>query len=332
MRSKSARVLTAPTLSWHVRGHVSTESRRVSTPSPYHSREIALVVSRPAQAANLATTPSAASLHDYQLTRVPNESGCRVHHSQHTTNPYSGPVAQIGSPATRDNCLHYLRNGHSVINRLPPEILYVIFIAYSETYPFGWKELAFVCWHLRDFTLVTPGLWRTVHVHTTISWLDLCLQRSQDATLDIVFHKSDGDFLRDGLRTLLPHSNRLRSLVFEEALPVYLLESALQPLFENQMIMPEHLKLPRVPEIAGLDVVGQTTYPNISHWCHPRLHSLMLNDFPLPMDIPLVLNLRKLSLNASPTNFKCDEFIRTLSASRQFEELYLEDFWVGSPN
>ncbi|KAH9943627.1 hypothetical protein B0H21DRAFT_679702, partial [Amylocystis lapponica] len=78
-----------------------------------------------------------------------------------------------------DRSLRVLHNSFAPVSRLPNELLVTIFRYVS------WFKLMRVCHHWRDTILSTPALWAEIDVCKSMDFISMCLERSQDAALDI---------------------------------------------------------------------------------------------------------------------------------------------------
>jgi hypothetical protein len=119
-------------------------------------------------------------------------------------------------------------NGRTPISRLPDDILFMVFELLVEEkrleeytnddYPRQGSnglpaclEVTHVCRHWRNVALERPTLWTCIS--STSPWLDVMLERSQKAPLDVTFKcPYSSDSLRDCFEKVLLHLPRIKHL------------------------------------------------------------------------------------------------------------------------
>ena len=125
-----------------------------------------------------------------------------------------------------------LRNATLPINQLPNEIFVEILVlarfgdegvGIYNPYPyantgrrtvgsFHWMPLMGVCRRWWAIARATPRLWRSIDVYTNTNWLQLCLRRAPNATLELSLH--DAETAIDLAHGVLPSvSNRISCLL-----------------------------------------------------------------------------------------------------------------------
>lgn len=224
----------------------------------------------------------------------------------------------------QDGQLAYLWNTHQHPNRLPAEVLVEIFTA-SALRGFiptsSWMSLRLVCRHWDEVACGTPSLWRTVDVYRNQNWLALCLARSAQATLDIIFHPASSQFPIQGFQTsLFLHAARIRSLTVLYDVPQKTFSSLL-PLFAHDM--------PALENVTFVSPLPRAAELHFSHRRHPHVRRLYLNLLCCSVDLQLLSNLRSLTLTRCREAFRVDDFFDTLASSPRLESLRLDHFLHG---
>lgn len=224
----------------------------------------------------------------------------------------------------QDCQLAYLWNTYQHPNRLPAEVLVDVFTAsalrgYIPTS--SWMSLRLVCRRWNEVACGTPSLWRTVDVYRNQNWLALCLARSAQATLDIIFHPASSQFPIEGFQTsLFLHAARIRSLTVLHRVPQKTLSNLL-PLFAFNM--------PALENVTFVSPLPRAAELHFSHHRQPYLRRLYLNRLCCPVDLQVLSNLRSLTLTTCREAFRVDHFLDTLASSSRLESLRLDYFLHG---
>ena len=250
---------------------------------------------------------------------------------------------------TREECsfeeqLHlksHTWNTTAMIHTLPNELLACIFtmcstvnIVYagrSRTVPsvstVMWVHLRLVCRLWNDIANATPELWRAADIYSDpkLNWLQVCLARSGAVPVDIAFHCGTLPRKQFDVELLLPHSHRIKSLLFdyvkEDWRPILL------RMFLDSMQALENLRYVRDTRgIAGVRVTANA-YDDlrISLDRFPRLHTLELAGTAAPRD-PLVYGrLRSLILEDCSCDLTYKQFLDALSSAQSLRHVRLCD-------
>lgn len=233
-------------------------------------------------------------------------------------------AVQRAALQNQDCQLAYLWNTYQHPNRLPAEVLVEVFTAsalrgYIPTS--SWMSLRLVCRHWDEVVCGTPSFWRTVDVYRNQNWLALCLSRSAQATLDIIFHPASSQFPIEGLQTsLFLHAARICSLTVLHRVPQETLSNLL-PLLTFDM--------PALENVTFVSPLPWAAELHFSHQRHPHVRRLYLNRLCCPVDLQLLSNLCSLTLTTCRDAFRVDDFFDLLASSSRLESLRLDHFLHG---
>ncbi|KAH9847720.1 hypothetical protein C2E23DRAFT_863099 [Lenzites betulinus] len=217
-------------------------------------------------------------------------------------------------------------NATRTVCRLPPDVILAIFAQsctdkrsiYVST---GWVKLRLVSRYWNAVACATPVLWREIDVYRDPSWLTLCLERSQGATLDVAL--LDSEFPAEAVvRLIFPHAHRLRTLRVDVGIYSPGLSSIVIPqLRVLNMHVLEHLQV----TARELEADQTSNDLNLTHSRHPLLHTLNLHRGALS-DMQLISNLRVLDISSSSSDLSINQFIAALASSWRLEKLLLHTF------
>ncbi|KAH9847763.1 hypothetical protein C2E23DRAFT_889703 [Lenzites betulinus] len=239
---------------------------------------------------------------------------------------------QMSGLKREQQALHTQWNATLTICRLPPEIILEIFAQFSaENRPrsddtrvsasVGWTKLRLVSRYWNAVACATPGLWRQIDVHQCSSWLALCLERSQNATLDVSFFASD--FPLEMVEAMFSlHGHRLRSFAVRFTLYSPWSDSMFKLRVANMQAL-ESLRLSlRTTEE---ELVATSNDLNLTHSRLPLLHTLRLRHGVLS-DMQVLSNLRVLHMTGGSSSLSIDQFIAALASSWRLEHIVLKGF------
>ncbi|KII87415.1 hypothetical protein PLICRDRAFT_43053 [Plicaturopsis crispa FD-325 SS-3] len=190
------------------------------------------------------------------------------------------------------------RNTLSLISRLPPEILSMIFIAMVCAYlpdPTGWIEATNICRHWRDVALDCPMLWTRIIPGTPL-WTGVLLRRSRNAPLTIestydVYSSFNRDNVRQSTEMALAHIPRVVSLR---------LTASAEDL--THILVDFATPAPAMRSLALEDDGYGARYPLPDTFCaglSSALRQLDLKQCVIPCDSPLLNNLTRLKLDCT---------------------------------
>ncbi|KAI0692719.1 hypothetical protein BC835DRAFT_1307033 [Cytidiella melzeri] len=226
--------------------------------------------------------------------------------------------------------IYSAQNRLAPINRLPPELLGIIFEHLIEDPPvvvgtgyhlmdYWWPEIQSVCRHWRHIAVHTPVLWSYMHVNVEAlerqSALALTsLKRSRALPLTIyllgdIWHEVDDSSLLENIKS---HSGRVRELRLDEVevhfLDLYLQKAdGLEVLVVNEPLFKEEYD------------------DNVNSWHFPKLRTLVMNSF-TGWNGANFRTLRHLILEEQPINFDYFHGLHALLAlNPQLEDLVLLD-------
>ncbi|RPD54391.1 hypothetical protein L226DRAFT_400738 [Lentinus tigrinus ALCF2SS1-7] len=228
--------------------------------------------------------------------------------------------ANCRSPMTRQSVAR-LWNATSPVNRLPNEILTKIFSVFTNPEdggflprwaiinrnqprlcpgapPFGWLPLTLVCRRWWAVACTTPILWRTINIADPgdpLQLLQLALQRSENATLDVTFY--GGHVTIAAGPVLRPHVARLRKLTFTENhknkhLPLLSMLDSYMPNLDRLMVYGG-----LVPS-RGVDPVAEGYTPiSLSRTRFPSLTYLYVSSVIIAIEPPIPSTLCALTIS-----------------------------------
>ncbi|KAI0752309.1 hypothetical protein C8Q80DRAFT_441663 [Daedaleopsis nitida] len=227
--------------------------------------------------------------------------------------------------------------GFPPIHDLPNEILVNIFqmhnVGYSSLghkhrpharYASRWYPLMLVCRHWRDMALVTPTLWQSFDVHNNTAWLQLAVDRSRNAALELYFHNREVAI--DSIPLIVAQAPRLRKLL-------------LPPLQRSDFRAVETLFRTTMPVLNELRVHLEPSWKDFTppHWisvdsfdaCFPSLHSIRFENMAVPWTLPALSRMRYLALRnctALNNDLTFDQFLDVLEGCAELEDIRLHGF------
>ncbi|KAI0754291.1 hypothetical protein C8Q80DRAFT_358765 [Daedaleopsis nitida] len=217
---------------------------------------------------------------------------------------------------------------HATIHDLPLELLAdiisIVVVAASDsdrTVSTRLLPLRLVCRDWNALACSTASLWTNIHASLTVplEWLLLCLERSGQAPLDILFFYLPQEMV-EGLVPLLSqpvHLHRIRILRIEwtDACP------ALLALY--------HLAMPSLERLEMSILLWPSQHEHSIPMSFPRLHTLKLAGVSILKDPAIYTHLRSLALH----HFCCPnhqltltDLIAVLKAIHRLETLDLSEF------
>ncbi|KAI0752308.1 hypothetical protein C8Q80DRAFT_441681 [Daedaleopsis nitida] len=189
-----------------------------------------------------------------------------------------------------------------------------------------WSFLMLVCRHWRAVALATPTLWQVIDVFKTTNWLELALERSHDAVLELYFH--DRDAALASIPLIISQSRRLRIL----HLPGTFMRSdlpSLEALFQTMMPVLHELRIHLEPSRTR-DRTTASPIPVASIDTHfPSLRSIRLESAAVPWTLPALSRMRYLNLRdctTLDTDLTFDQFLDTLEGCTELEDLRIHSF------
>ncbi|KAG8917665.1 hypothetical protein FRC02_002975 [Tulasnella sp. 418] len=216
------------------------------------------------------------------------------------------------------------RNELVLINRLPNEILSLIIelagtAIFYHHYP-DMLSISQVCSRWHTIFLSTPKMWTRVISSCDIEFVKIILQRSKHAPLDIeyCFTYSRDEF--QFLRAIIPHASRWRSFRnIGNAIPTFPDDT------------PQSLHMPLLESIQiAASADRPKTFPSIFLHDSPRLSSLIIPGFELPLGCSAFSHLRSIHFRAVRDGSLLDlqQWEDFLSSVPELEYIHAD----GSPN
>ncbi|KAI0738188.1 hypothetical protein C8Q80DRAFT_262767 [Daedaleopsis nitida] len=221
-------------------------------------------------------------------------------------------------------------NSTRPINRLPIE-LFIEMIQMTKVcllddmdwafiQPMSFIPLSSVCSLWRHVVCTTPQLWREVHIHNNLHWLNLCLQRSIETPIHIYLHSPTS--LSSSLGVLSNHAHRIRAMTVLHTAPgtVELLTTFVRP----SMTLLTDLSIDNQDCQGVFASVGDSIGPSIL----PALRVLRLHSVYMDWFSPSIHHLRVLHLRDWPARrgeyLTLAQFLRVLEACEALESLTLD--------
>ncbi|TCD71923.1 hypothetical protein EIP91_000055 [Steccherinum ochraceum] len=231
---------------------------------------------------------------------------------------------EIGRTKEYLRALHALQNGELRINRLPPEILTLIFLwIASVTESTGsnrWIYVSHVCSWWRAIALRSQALWTSVRSTNHIDMTSACLERSGTALLRVLY----GDLFRQlthqqwslFARCIRGHASRFRSLEIDcqWATVIYFTTSVTASMSKLQDLSIIFSHYGVSPPAVPFDIQYASQIP--------PLRSLTLDVALLPdWNLPLFRGLRELHLSGITSKLSTSQFLDMLNACRHLLEI-----------
>ncbi|KZT09904.1 uncharacterized protein LAESUDRAFT_722056 [Laetiporus sulphureus 93-53] len=197
-----------------------------------------------------------------------------------------------------------------------------------------WRELTRVCRHWRAVALETPGFWLEIDITRGLGFLQLCLQRSQNALVTIIASNRESRPRRirripdasNIMAVITSHAHRIRSLRFSPVschfMAVYLsLLRTEMPALKTLALTPSDVCLPD----------WESSFEPLSNQ-FPNMQSLILEGTNVPWGALALRNLVHLELRRvkfrSPPS--ANAMFTLLKESPSLEYLTLEWSWPKS--
>ncbi|KAI0752311.1 hypothetical protein C8Q80DRAFT_441658 [Daedaleopsis nitida] len=228
------------------------------------------------------------------------------------------------------------------IHRLPPEIMVCIFLMYTPAprphSGFGhrhrphplhasrWTSLMLVCRHWRDIALASPTLWQAVDVRKSAAWLELAVERSRGAVLDLCFHERQ--IALESIPLIAAEAQRIRTLLLPFLKRVDL--PVVQTLLQTAMPALRELRVHLEP--SWMDTTAAAKPVRISSdfgACFPLLSSARFECMAVPLPRLCLSRMRSLTLRdctALDKKFTFGQFLDVLEGCTELEDLRLHRF------
>ncbi|KAI0354506.1 hypothetical protein OH77DRAFT_1590626 [Trametes cingulata] len=234
---------------------------------------------------------------------------------------------EIAALEEEDRTLAAAWNSYQPVERLLDEILVNVFeLCWDET-PSGngwtWTKLRYACRRWNRVICQTAAFWTTVDALNPC-WLRLCLVRSEESLLDVVFTKRPPSI--EDVQELHPHASRIRSL---RAVLSYTSEPwvcRILPVLNNFCPALESLRLGRC--LTRTEDVNA----KLSNECHPTLKHLHIYGVRLAVDPPLFSGLRQLSIQNCSLSLSVDRLLDALSMARHLHTLCIVESLEATAN
>ncbi|KAI0755526.1 hypothetical protein C8Q74DRAFT_312174 [Fomes fomentarius] len=225
----------------------------------------------------------------------------------------------------KERRLNAVWNSTLPVNRLPNELIVYIFILYTESHGsiepnFRWTRILAVCRHWYTVACATPQLWRHIRVPGRPEWVELCLVRSAQCTVDVYLARQCVS--AGSLDLILPHAHRIRSLYWPDTVDAWLQGQTVFRLINCAMPSLETLTIFR--RLGNEGTIETLFSSDLLSGRYPRLRSVALKGAAIPGrgSFP---NLRSLSLvSCLLQDMTFDSFVGFLSRMR-LQELFLYD-------
>lgn len=171
----------------------------------------------------------------------------------------------------KEKRLNAVWNSTLPVNSLPNELIVYIFILHTESHGSNepdprWSRILAVCRHWYTVACATPQLWRYIRVPGRREWVELCLVRSAQCTVDI--HLANQYISAGSLDLILPHAHRIRSLYWPDTVDAWLQGPTPFLLVNRAMPSLETLRIvrrlgPEGPETASRSGILTGRYPRL---------------------------------------------------------------------
>ncbi|KAJ8514747.1 hypothetical protein ONZ45_g7734 [Pleurotus djamor] len=232
--------------------------------------------------------------------------------------------------------LKYQRNLLSAINRLPGEILALIFIEnrLEMTAKGAWLPLLHICQRWRDIVLGTPSFWSTISLIDSpfVSTMIEC-SKTLPLTLEFPFHQLEGtEAFWEATDALLREGRRVRRITMSMSSSPddgYLQSEVISHMESFELLL-HTLKLQSIGNVHFS--LPTSIWSSNSDFTHFRCLELSQVIFPLD-DMPNLPSLTTLIVDYNPDSFNglsLEWIIQFLRHTENIEEIELE--WISSGN
>ncbi|OJT08219.1 hypothetical protein TRAPUB_891 [Trametes pubescens] len=159
-----------------------------------------------------------------------------------------------------------------------------------------WTQLMLVCQRWRAIITGAPQFWTSIDLVSNSKWVELCLDRSGQSSVDVRLVGLSSVSLRTAIPLVVAAGSRIRSLTFQSYMKT-ISSTMLQRLFSSPMPALEGLSISLDWREHGSSRVDL----RLSARNHPRLRSLSLTGVPLPIEPSVYSRMKSLSLHQGST-------------------------------